>query len=515
MSTRTLATHPLIIVAAGLLAGVVAVAANSASPKWAVILAVALLGAMPLLVVRPIEYYLLPIYFVLLTVETQGISIDKFFVDGAMLLRVYGVPPSGEVGLFVYPSDIVMLSMVTLWLIPVLSGRRAVDVHQFGKVFALFLGWSAIASLLASEVAYLSISELIRQMKFFVIFLFAANFMRSRHFLRWFMYIGLLCLFIQATITTVTFYSGYTGHPMSFLFGGADSRISDYSNLAPIDEISGSETSVGRVRAGGTFGNPVQTAIYLEFFIPLAFVMFWMEKQLWLRLLAGVLFAAGCVAFWLLLSRAALASLVVAAGIGTLTLFVRKKLGLKTMLMMVCMGLLVAGPIANKIIDYMATRPMAFEGRFGLMEKAASMIIESPIFGVGLNNNTAVKRQRFKPDAKYEGEDAYPVHNHYLVVWSEVGFLGLVLQLAMFYLILKHAWFLSRSGDRLVCTFAIAAFISFLAVYMTLIGDHFSGNAQRSLFFFFAGTVMAMHAFDRRERGVDGDRFRASSRNGH
>src|SRR5712691_7335993 len=98
MSTRTLATHPLIIVAAGLLAGVVGVAAMSASPKWAVLLAVALLGAMPLLVVRPVEYYLLPIYFVLIMVEAFGMSIDCYFIDGELLLTLHGLLPPGEVG---------------------------------------------------------------------------------------------------------------------------------------------------------------------------------------------------------------------------------------------------------------------------------------------------------------------------------------------------------------------------------------------------------------------------------
>jgi O-antigen ligase len=240
-----------------------------------------------------------------------------------------------------------------------------------------------------------------------------------------------------------------------------------------------------------------------------------MEKQLWLRLLAGALFAAGCVAFWATLSRAALASLVVAMGIGVLVLFVRKGFGLKAMLLMVCTGLLVAGPAAKEFIDNMAKRPSNFEGRLVIMQKAAIMIIENPLFGVGLNNNTAVKRQRFRPNPLYPGEERFPVHNHYLVVWSEAGLIGLVLQLAMFYLALNHAWVLSRSGDRLVRMFAIAAFISFLAVYMNLTGDHFSGNAQRSLFFFFAGTVMAMHAFNRREAGVAGDSLRAGGRDGY
>ena len=154
---------------------------------------------------------------------------------------------------------------------------------------------------------------------------------------------------------------------------------------------------------------------------------------------------------------------------------------------------------------------MAFEGRFVIMEKTAIMIMDDPIFGVGLNNNTAVKKLRFKPDPKFEGEDGYPVHNHYLVVWSEVGFVGLVLQLAMFYLLLKQAWVLTRSDDRLVRTFAVAAFISFLAVYIHLLGDHFSRNAQRSLFFFFAGTVMATHALSRREGRADDDALRRPS----
>ena len=502
MSIRTLSTSALIIGAAGLLAGVAVVAAMSASMKWAAVLAVALLGAMPLLVVRPVEHYLLPIYFVLITVEVIGKSIDKYFVDGAMLLDMYGIPPSGEVGLFVYPSDLVMLTMVALWLMPVISGRRTIEVHQFGKVFALFLGWIAIASLLNSKVAFLSIAELIRQMKFFVIFLFAANFMRSRRPLRLFMYVGLLCLFVQSTVTTVAFYYAYKGHPMSFLLGEASSigSVSAYNLHAVIEESDMSGT-----RAGGTFGNPVQTAIYLEFFIPLAFVMFWMEKQYWLRLLAGALFVFGCVAFWATLSRAALVGLVVAMGIGVWLLFVRKGFGLKTMLLIACAGTLLAAPAAYRFIDNLAKRPSNLGGRLVIVEKAAIMISEDPFFGVGLNNNTAAKRQRFRPDPRYPGEDGFPVHNHYLVVWSEAGLIGLVLQLAMFYLALKHAWVLSRSGDRFVRMFAIAAFISFLAVEINLTGDHFSGNAQRSLFFFFAGTVMALHSINRRQERVHGD----------
>ena len=175
------------------------------------------------------------------------------------------------------------------------------------------------------------------------------------------------------------------------------------------------------------------------------------------------------------------------------------------MLLIACAGTLLAAPAAYRFIDNLAKRPSNLEGRLVIMEKAAIMISEDPFFGVGLNNNTAAKRQRFRPDPRYPGEDGFPVHNHYLVVWSEAGLIGLILQLAMFYLVLKHAWVLSRSGDRFVRMFAIAAFISFLAVEINLTGDHFSGNAQRSLFFFFAGTVMALHSINRRQERAHGD----------
>ncbi len=485
---RAHSTKYLVLILVGVVIAVVVTTSAVASFKWTALAMIGLVGLLPTLVIRPPRLYGFAVYLTLLMIERSGKSIDKYFIDSSILLDLYGNPPSSDVAILIWPSDLVFFILIASWLLRIMAGGSSAHIPKLGYLMFVFIIWAMLSSIFKAEIFYFSLGELIRFIKLFLLFVYVSNAVDSVRLVRNITSILLCLLAVQAVITLPSFALQTSDHPLSFLFESSTvgTTALEFDNVKPIGE----EEESG-IRASGTLGGAVLLALYLEFLIPLAFTAFWMAKRKAQRLIYGALFLLGMGAFFVTFSRSALVGLLVGLLVSKLLLYRRGLITSKTIVMVAYTGVLLALMSPPFIYDYMTTRPTNFLRRFPLMEKAAVMIAENPVLGVGLNNHTAAKRQRFVPSER--GEEDNPTHNHYLVLGSEVGVIGLSLLVAFYLFVLRDAVRRSDTEEPVLQLFSIAAVGAFTALYIHLLGDNFSGHAPRSMYFFFAGIIAAMH----------------------
>jgi len=469
-------------ISGGVIISTLTVALVYISTKWAIFILVAFLVLLLSFVVKQSKLYWLTLYsFFLVMNFGVGKSISVYFVNEEMrmaaLMDKYGSPQTGIAELMVSPSDIIIFMLIVFWLITSLIKREKIWFPKISYLAVGYLLWATLASIFKADYFYLSFVGLVHQYKYFFIYLYIVNSINTREQFNRLISILMFGLFIQGMITVVGYHYGLN----------LRNELSPFSTeaewTAPVYEDAIDE----KQRALGSFANPVQTAMYLEAVIPFALALFLVNPKKSLRGIYFLLFLLGLVALWVTFSRAAFLSMASAIGIGLIIFYLRGFISGKLMIVGLYLGLVGALVGANMLYSFLSTRPQNIENRFPLMEKTAIMILENPIWGVGYNNHTAVKKDLFK-DAKISEAD-FPVHNHYLALGSEVGIIGLLMYLSFFAIIAKWAFCLTNSKDPLVFTFSIAIFCFMVSLSIHLLGDHFVNDATRSLLWIYAGFI--------------------------
>lgn len=483
--TRALATAALVGAAVGLLV----VAALAASLKWTV---VGVLGAalvLPALLVRPARLWGLGLYLLLLELEPRGKSLDKYFVDAAAYLDRFGLPPSAEATIQILPSDVVLAVLFLGWLVRRMRGAApGIGFPPAGLLLLAFLAWATLGVLLKADVLYFSLVELSFQVKLLLLFIYAANVVDSRRVLGVVVTILVACTAVQALVTLPAFALQVKGHPLSLLVeAGAGSYAEEFRNRTFIAEDA---AAFEGMRALGTFGNPVHTALYLELTLPVAFAFLWLGRRRWERWVCAGIFGLGSLALAVTFSRAGVSGFLFGLAVSAVLLYRRGDIPRTRAVVLgyaAALALTVGSPW---IYDFATSRPEMVSKRIPLMEKAALMIVHDPVLGVGLSNHTAAKKAMFQPEDP--SEEKLPTHNHYLALASEVGLVGIALHLAFLGVVLREALRHTASRDPLVRGYAIAVVAALADLYLHLVADNLSGNATRSMFFFHAGAVFAL-----------------------
>lgn len=125
------------------------------------------------------------------------------------------------------------------------------------------------------------------------------------------------------------------------------------------------------------------------------------------------------------------------------------------------------------------TDQLSVTRRLELTKAALQMTQKSPLFGVGLNN-FVVELQKYQP-VSGQGRFLQPVHNVFLLIFTEVGILGgLVLILSLGWLILslcKSFWKNPSCGRFL-------SLLIWLGIGLTGLTDHYWWSLQAGLLFF-------------------------------
>ena len=135
--------------------------------------------------------------------------------------------------------------------------------------------------------------------------------------------------------------------------------------------------------------------------------------------------------------------------------------------------------------------------RFLMWRSASNMIIEHPIFGVGLGNYDDEYQQHYIFDEAKERDQTH-AHNVYLQFWAETGIFGLMAFCALFGYILFWSW------RRRWCVFGRILFFATLAFMLYGFTDYtISGYRAMRVFWFLFGICLA--EIDWQEKLVDRD----------
>jgi hypothetical protein len=438
--------------------------------------------AVPLLIMKEPKQFWLSVYILVVLLEGPGINIAKYFssdlfANPEWVITHLGVPP-GQAALRVFPSDLLFVGLVIMWLCGVAARKESIYFPKIGYLALAYLAWAAESAFWKAPYLYLSAVEMVQQVKYFVIYLYLANAVDSKKILKRIIQVLMVALLVQLSFTFASKFN-----PLYKFLSGL--------YLMPFMELSAYEDPQFRTtRAHGTHG-PQITAYYLESIIPFAAVLFLTSGKTKKRRLYLLLFALGTAAVYLVHQRAGVLGMMA----GLISVFwlalLRGLLSKRQMLIWIYLFFVLlsaSGPLLiPKLYDYMAARPSAVRGRFLSFQDGARLIEENPILGVGLNNSTALK-------LKFSG-DGEPISTHYLVVAAETGLVGFLLYMCFFGFIAAAVWQLSKSRDRDISAAAIAIFGVFASFAVHTSADPMV-KISTTMLWFYAGVGMALRRIE-------------------
>ncbi|KQB51557.1 hypothetical protein AQS70_17720 [Pseudomonas endophytica] len=319
------------------------------------------------------------------------------------------------------PFDIAFVLIIIIIIIKIYFSEFKIAKDKLNLIAGLYILIN-IASILTSSDREFTFYELVRQVKFFIIYLWLRSvFSNSK---------GKKLLYVSSCFAIlVQLFFVY----LQYLTGTTTSGINN-------EEVELNKIAGGLVRTVGTFGHPGLLGQYLNIILTIILVKTLMTDGLQKKIYA-TMYLMGTLAVILTYSRTALA-----IQMATLILILYLAPSRET-----------SKNISKKLITYISVFfgfitviAMNYESIIGRFENASvdsgevrillskialNMIAENPITGVGLNAFTqTMDRYDSSMMSSYW---RHPVHNIYLLVAAEIGLIGVLIFLAKLYIFFK------------------------------------------------------------------------------
>ena len=446
---------------------------------------VALLLVIPTFVICDKRLYWFGVFLFLLQFEIQ-----KNLNDGLAVIEKLGVDYTLWHFTFeVRATDLILAVLLFYWYVEaLLKGQR----WYFPRAGWLIIGFFAfcLISLIDAPSPYLGIVEISRQLKFFLLFLFAVNNVDNKRNLRLLAFMAVLILTIQGGVTALRFETGWMT-PLTFGDTGQDAdQITAYLS---VDR----EKSGDLVRSFGTLGSPGSTDHLCMMTIPFALLLCMRNPMFRFRILFLGLTCFGIGALLLTFTRAYYLTTTVQILAAFLLGIRHRYLTRMEVLLLVAFGLAALGAASPKIYEQMTVRKDSVTVRLEQYKATFDMIVDNPLFGVGLNNGTAMKEHYVHvsyderdPDTQFYLE---PTHNLYLSLTSEVGLVGGMLYFAFFGCVIARAWRLANSdADHELRFIGNVILVAFAGVVVNAIYDPLHEDGVMNLLWLYSGIVFAL-----------------------
>jgi O-antigen ligase len=348
-----------------------------------------------------------------------------------------------------------------------------------------FIGWAGLSLVNATSFSS-GFFDLLRTVKFYLLYLYAANNVRSKatlmtlvtFFLAGMIFQGVLCM------------SQYVTQDVGLLGRGLAGKEDLYADLAKKlkSAYAIAEDSGTRVRASGTVGLSNAEAQYFEFLLPLSFLLLLAAPGSCRRSFVLAAFCVGLLGLIVTFSRGGLIGFAVALAV---ILFLARRFELisgRKVLTMSLVGLAVCVIVSPLFYHFIMTRPEAGLARLHLAEVGIEMIKSHPILGVGLNNHILLKPE-YDPRSYIIN---LPTHNSFLIIASEVGIPGLIFFIGFLYLTVTAALKGARMRDPYVASVAVGIVAAVTAIGVHVQVDYIATNANFSLLWLYAGLAAAI-----------------------
>lgn len=154
------------------------------------------------------------------------------------------------------------------------------------------------------------------------------------------------------------------------------------------------------------------------------------------------------------------------------------KLGLIAGLIFASLFLIYQEPFLSRLTTNQKLEKQSFEERTTYLKQSENLREKHWLYGVGIGNYTLAVYNEI--NNHYSGKFYQPVHNVYLLIWSELGIVGLVLFLLFIFYCLFFSLAKKVKNNFLFLTY-LTIFISFLIM---MFFDHWLWSSNFGLLFF-------------------------------
>ena len=482
---RGLVLQILSFVVGGGMGALTALVLYATKPMLVMLPIAGLLLVIPTFVIRDKRLYWFGILLFVLQFEIQ-----KNLNDGLAVINELGVDYTLWHFTFeVRATDLILAVLLFYWYVEaLLKGQR----WHFPRAAWLIVGYFAfcLISLLDAPSPYLGWVEISRQLKFFALFLFAVNNLHTKNGLRVLALMAVLILVMQGGVTALRFETGWMT-PLTFGDTGQDAdQITEY--LSVDRDQSGSV-----VRSFGTLGSPGSTVHLCMMTIPFALMLCMRNPMFRFRILFLGLACFGIGALMLTFTRAYYLTTTVQIVVAVLLGIRHRYLSRAELLLLIVVSLAAIGAAAPKIYEQLTVRKDSVTVRFEQYKATFEMILDNPVFGVGLNNGTGMKEKYVHvsyderdPDTQFYLE---PTHNLYLSLTSEIGLIGGLLYFVFFGSVIARSWHLANSADDAELRFfGNIILVAFAGVVVNALYDPLHEDGVMNLLWLYSGIVVAL-----------------------
>lgn len=438
--------------------------------KWAVVCSFGILIASLSVLSRDVKRFFLTFF-----VFSIPICVGKSFFYQAYAGGVHEI----SINLI----DIFLVILYFLWGVELLS-KRDIKINFFPQttIPALFFIGISLLSISKSKHIDLSLFELIRMIKVFLIYFYIANNIRTKRDIKYVLIFLLLGVFCQSLIAV---YQKFTDTSLGLGLFGETELIKQHLGYGLVS------------RVGGTIGISNALATYLILLLPLSLTLLFIQLPKIYKALSLIVLISGTIALIFTLSRGAWVSFVISIFLVYIAILSKKQMRIKSFAK-ICLSIIIllalitslSGPIVSRFTSY--DYESAYS-RIPMMRDAWEVIKANPILGIGLNNYSAVIL-KYDVIGIHRSWQPTVVHNIYLLIAAETGIFGLIAFLWFISVMCWKMWQFIKTRDGLDFGIALGIFaglFSFL-IYSMVGPDYRFYSVIQILFWFLCGYFLAI-----------------------
>ena len=381
-------------------------------------------------------------------------------------------------------TDLALLMLCVIWVNDGLFHKKSLIFPPVGWLAVGYLGL-ALLSIVGARSPYLGLVEMSRQLKIFIVFLFAVNCLDSKSVVR---VLAITCLNTLVAQAGMTILRVKTSYYTPIVFGDFPQDVDEIKHYLMVDRTD----SDSIVRGYGTLGSPGGTVRLCMLMIPFALFLCVPNAMFRRRLAFVALTVFSLVGLVFTFDRVYFITTAVQLALVFFIMLRDRTVKRDEAIAILLIGVTTVVAVSPKLYDQLTVRQDSWTVRFRQYEAAANMILAHPFLGVGLNNTMDQKRDYLNltyyqgdPDTHFWTEST---HNVYLSMASEIGVLATLLFVAFFANATVVAWRQSRgSPDPEIRLAANALFVAFCSAALNSMMDPLDETPLLTLLWLYAG----------------------------
>jgi hypothetical protein len=352
---------------------------------WVGLVTVGLVVGVMSLISKDIKTYWMAIFAMVLPLEIKKLMISSDYIRE--ITQVNGIPIGELPGPVLYLSDLPFLVLMAYWLFEIIYRKQKVFFPKSNWMALAFVAWAGLSLIKAPVLSY-GIYDLIRAFKFYLVYLYFANNVRSKREVKILINFFLIGVILQGLLCLYQYVSQDISYIFGNIFGQQDLYTSEafekyrsFFAVTPGAEIK---------RASGTVGPINAQAQYFEFFLPIAFILWFTSVKFRNKAFNLLALVLGLVGLIVTFSRGGMVGIII--GMLAVLLLAKgyKLISDKRFFITLVIGLFIGITLISILSQFIMTRPEAFTARFHLNKVGLDMIKAHPFLGVGLNNHLVV-----------------------------------------------------------------------------------------------------------------------------